>query len=57
MPTKETTSQDGELGARAHAAEVGAWGAMVGAGEAVSASLVRGEGAFSAGKERSSNAN
>ena len=44
-------------GARAQAAEAGAWGATVGAGEAVSASLVQGEGAFSAGKERSSEAN
>ena len=44
-------------GARAQAAEVGAWGATALAGEVVSASLVQGEGAFSAGKERSSEAN
>ena len=37
MPTKETTSRYGEHGAgeRAQAAEAGAWGATVGAGEAV----------------------
>ncbi len=35
MPTQETASPNGELGARAQAAEAGAWGAATGVGEAV----------------------